>query len=125
MITVEEVLLLHYNSIADYGGSSGVRDINLLKSAVIRPFQHFEGVEQYPSAFQKAAAIFESIIKNHPFVDGNKRTGFLAAYAVLYKKGFVLTASNNDAYNFVVEVSSSNLPFEEIVIWFHKNSRYL
>lgn len=85
MISLEEVLQLHKNSIRDFGGSPGIRDISLLESAVIRPFQQFEKIELYPSAFEKAAEILQSIIKNHPFVDGNKRTGFLAAYALLYK----------------------------------------
>ncbi len=125
MITVEEVLQLHKNAIHDFGGSPGIRDINLLRSAVIRPFQSFEDIELYPSPFEKAAAIFESLIKSHPFVDGNKRTSFLAAFALLYKNGFELATSNQDTYNFVIQVSSSHIPFDEMVIWFRKNSRHL
>ncbi len=63
MISLEEVLHLHKNSIRDFGGSSGVRDINLLESSVTRPFQSFEGVELYPPAFEKAAAPLQSIVK--------------------------------------------------------------
>ena len=83
MITLVDVFQLHKNSIKDFGGSPGIRDVDSLKSAVSRHFQSFEDVELYPSVFEKTAAIFESLIKNHPFGDGNKRTGFLAAYALL------------------------------------------
>ena len=123
MITLEEILLLHKNSIRDFGGSYGVRDINLLESAITRPFQSFEDAELYPSSFQKAAAILQSIVINHPFIDGNKRTGFLAAFALLFRLGIELTASNKDAYDFVVNVASSAVSFEEMTTWFAKNSQ--
>lgn len=125
MITLAEVVQLHKNSIKDFGGNPGIRDINVLKSAVSRPFQSFEDVELYPSVFEKTAAIFESLIKNRPFIDGNKRTGFLAAYALLYKNRFELVASKEKAYDFVIQVSSSSISFEVIVIWFRKNSMRL
>lgn len=125
MITLEEVLDLHKNSIRDFGGTSGIRDINLLESSIARPFQSFEDIELYPSAFDKAAAILESIVKNHPFVDGNKRTGFLASFALLYRSGIELTASEKDAYNFVVNIASSQISIHEIADWFSKNSRFI
>lgn len=125
MITLVEVLQLHKNSIRDFGGNPEIRDINLLKSAVSRPFQSFEDMEIYPSVFEKAAAIFESLIKSPPFADGNKRTGFLAAYALLYKNRFELIASKKSAYDFVIQVGSSGISFEVIAIWFRKNSSRL
>ena len=72
MILLEEVLLLHEFSIKDFGGASGIRNIGLLESAIARPFQTFGGEDLYPSPFDKAAAIGESLIENHPFIDGNK-----------------------------------------------------
>jgi death-on-curing protein len=125
VITLVDVFNLHKNSIKDFGGSLGIRDVNSLKSAVSRPFQSFEDVELYPSVFEKTAAIFESLIRNHPFVDGNKRTGFLAAYALLYRNRFELVASKDKAYDFVIQVSSSRLSFDVIAIWFRKNSMRL
>ncbi|HKG67830.1 MAG TPA: type II toxin-antitoxin system death-on-curing family toxin [Segetibacter sp.] len=125
MITLVDVFQLHKNSIKDFGGSPGIRDVDSLKSAVSRPFQSFEDVELYPSVFEKTAAIFESLIKNHPFVDGNKRTGFLAAYALLYRNKFELVASKDKAYDFVIQVSSTSLSFDVIAIWFRKNSMRL
>ena len=125
MITLVDVFNLHKNSIKDFGGSPGIREVNSLKSAVSRPFQSFEDVELYPSVFEKTAAFFESFIRNHPFVDGNKRTGFLAAYALLYRNRFELVASKDKAYDFVIQVSSASLSFDVIAIWFRKNSMRL
>jgi death-on-curing protein len=76
MIEKNYILKLHYRSIEAYGGSHGVRDEGLLESAIARHFQTFGGDDLYPSTFEKAAALCESLIVNHPFVDGNKRTGF-------------------------------------------------
>ena len=125
MITLVDVFQLHKNSIKDFGGGPGIRDVDSLKSAVSRPFQSFEDVELYPSVFEKTAAILESLIRNHPFVDGNKRTGFLAAYALLYRNRFELVASKDKAYDFVIQVSSSSISFDVIAIWFRKNSMRL
>ena len=123
MITLDEVLQLHEKSIQDYGGSSGIRDTNMLESAIARPFQSFGGTELYPTPFEKAAAIMESIIKNHPFVDGNKRTGFLAGFALLYRTGLLIVASQETVYNFVIDIASSNIAFEDIVLWLQQNTQ--
>ncbi len=73
MISKEEVLRLHHLSIVKYGGSDGIRDEGLLESALARPYQTFGGNDLYQTIYEKAAAIMESVIINHPFVDGNKR----------------------------------------------------
>jgi death on curing protein len=82
MITKTDVLELHSLSIETYGGAHGVRDEGLLEAAIARPYQTFDGNDLYPGAIEKAAAIFESVLKNHPFIDGNKRTSFLAMFAL-------------------------------------------
>jgi death on curing protein len=76
MILKEDVLDLHRKSIERYGGSHGIRDIALLESAIARPMQTFDGIEFYPSIIEKAAALGESLIKNHPFIDGKKELDF-------------------------------------------------
>jgi death-on-curing protein len=76
MILLDEVLLIHKLGIKRYGGSDGLRDESALLSAIQRPFQTFDGKDLYRDAYSKAAAAIESILINHPFVDGNKRTGF-------------------------------------------------
>ena len=78
MILIEDILHLHDLSVKDFGGSKGLRDLGSLESAIARPFQTFGGQELYVSVLEKSAALIQSIISNHPFVDGNKRTGFLA-----------------------------------------------
>ncbi|MEP6512693.1 MAG: type II toxin-antitoxin system death-on-curing family toxin [Parafilimonas sp.] len=125
MILIDEVLRLHENSIRDYGGSFGIRDKDLLESAIARPFQTFGGIDLYTSVFEKAAALLESLIKNHPFVDGNKRTGFLAAFVFLHRNNFEIIAEQENAYDFVIKVGSSQLTFEEIVDWLQQNSKPL
>jgi len=87
MILLEDILNLHKYSIQKYGGSEGLRDSGLLESAIARPFQTFGGEDLYPSVFEKAAALGESLIINHPFIDGNKRTGAVAMAALLEDEG--------------------------------------
>ena len=78
MILLDDILALHKKSIGDYGGAQGIRDSGLLESAIARPFQTFEEKDLYPTFYEKTAALDESLIKNHPFIDGNKRTGMTA-----------------------------------------------
>jgi death-on-curing protein len=77
MISVKDVLKIQRILIENFGGENGVRDIGALESALNRPFATFNSAELYPGPVEKAAAIIESIIVNHPFVDGNKRTGYV------------------------------------------------
>ena len=85
MILLEDILSLHDASISDYGGIQGIRDIGLLKSAIARPFQTFDGNDLYPTSIEKAAALSESLVINHPFLDGNKRTGVLGMLTILFE----------------------------------------
>ncbi|NNU34587.1 type II toxin-antitoxin system death-on-curing family toxin [Mucilaginibacter sp. S1162] len=92
MIELEKVLRLHDASIKSYGGGHGLRDKNLLLAAIARPFQTFDQQELYPTPVEKAAAIFESLIINHPFIDGNKRTAYLTLRYILTLSGFDIMA---------------------------------
>ena len=87
MILLEDILNLHKYSIQKYGGSEGLRDSGLLESAIARPFQTFGGEDLYPSVFEEAAALGESLIINHPFINGNKRSGAVAMSALLEDEG--------------------------------------
>ena len=78
-LTVEQVLFIHMRLIAETGGSPGLRDLGLLASAVARPQATFGGEDLYPDLLSKAAALMDSLVRNHPFVDGNKRVGITAA----------------------------------------------
>ncbi len=122
MIIIDEVFELHEKSILDYGGSRGLRDIGLLQSALARPFQTFGGEDLYPTIFEKAAALGESLIVNHPFIDGNKRTGMLCMTALLMVNNYTFIASSHDFYNFVINISTGSISFEEIVKWLKNNT---
>lgn len=121
MILFEDILLLHELSIEKYGGSQGIRDIGLLESAIARPFQTFAGEDLYPSIIEKAAALIESLVINHPFIDGNKRTGAVAMIAFIENEGIVFSAENEDFYNFVLTISTGERSFDEIVKWLREN----
>lgn len=123
MIFIEDILELHNKSINDFGGSNGTRDIGLLESAIARPFQTFGGEDLYPTIFEKAAALGESLIINHPFVDGNKRTGMLAMAGLLIEHNLYLTAASEDLYNFVINISTGSISFEKIVEWLKNNTQ--
>lgn len=123
MILLEDILQLHSFSVQKYGGAEGVRDLGLLKSAIARPFQTFGGEELYPSVFEKAAALGESLIVNHPFVDGNKRTGFLAMASLLEEEAFLLKATQDEAYDFTILISIGNTKTEDIIEWLKNNSQ--
>jgi len=92
MISTEEILKIHKLLIDQFGGSHGVRDKSSLNSEINRPFATFDQQELYPEPVDKAAAILESIVTNHPFVDGNKRTGYVLARLLLLKSGLGFTA---------------------------------
>lgn len=121
-LTAEQVLFIHYSLIEETGGSHGIRDLALFQSAVARPLAAFGGNDLYPDLFTKAAALMHSIIKNHPFVDGNKRTGITAASIFLMHNGFQITASNKELERFTVKIASTNTDIEEIAKWFKKQS---
>ncbi len=122
MIHIAEVLRIHEKLIEVYDGSHGVRDENLLISSVNRPFSGFGDNEFYPSPAEKAAAIFESIVKNHPFIDGNKRTGYYLLRAMLLLGNEDLAASEDEKYDFVILVASGKIEYPAILNWIKANT---
>ena len=125
MILLNDILELHQKSIHDFGGSHGIRDIGLLEAALARPFQTFGGNDLYPTIFEKAAALGESLIKNHHFVDGNKRTGLLGIVSFLINHQYIFKASPDDLYNFVINISTGAVSFDEIVAWLKGNTEHI
>lgn len=117
MISVAQALKIHTIAIEGFGGANGVRDMGALESALVRPFQTFGGEDLYPCVFEKAAAIGESIIVNHPFVDGNKRTGYILMEALLRHEGYTITAADETLYSFIINISTGAISFNEIVAW--------
>lgn len=120
--SLEEILYLHYMAIEDFGGSHGVRDESRLLSVVESPFQHVFGKELYESLFDKAAVYMKSIITDHPFADGNKRTATMLATIFLHKNGFELNLKPIDLADFAVKIAVDHLSVNEIADWLQKHS---
>ncbi|WP_158859351.1 type II toxin-antitoxin system death-on-curing family toxin [Lunatibacter salilacus] len=120
MIGYEEVIEIHKILLHEFGGSPGVRDENALRAALERPFSGFGATEFYPNPEEKASAILESIVKNHPFIDGNKRTGYVLMRLVLMNFGKDIQATQEDKYDFIIAIASGKLDFSEIVTWIKK-----
>lgn len=121
-LTVSQVKAIHGEIVNETGGSPGIRDSGLLESAVIRPQMTFEGKELYPDIFMKAAILGFSLINNHPFVDANKRTGYLSMEIFLSLNGFEINASEDDAYDAVLKVASHKMFEEELSLWLKEHS---
>ena len=119
----EQILFIHYRVIEETGGGHGIRDLALLQSAVERSKATFEGNDLYPDLFTKAAALMHSIIKNHPFVDGNKRTAITAASIFLMRNNYTLTASNIELERFTIKVASKDVELKEIAKWFKEHTK--
>jgi death-on-curing protein len=97
-LTVAEVIAIHHNQIEEYGGAHGLRDQGLLEAAVFRPQTGY-----YNDISDEAAALLESLVNNHAFVDGNKRVGFAAVHTFLLVNGYDLDVSSRSAYEFMIE----------------------
>ncbi|MEI8073206.1 MAG: type II toxin-antitoxin system death-on-curing family toxin [Bacteroidota bacterium] len=117
MISYKEVVDIHQLLIDEFGGANGIRDKELLSSALARSLQTFDGKELYPTAIEKAACLIESILINHPFIDGNKRTGYVIMRLILLTNNLDIIASQEEKYTFVIDIASGNSKFDSIVSW--------
>ncbi len=122
-LTPEQVLFLHSRVIAETGGAHGVRDLGMLLSALARPMATFENKNLYPDLFSKAAALMDSLVRNHPFMDGNKRTAIAAAGIFLRFNHHQLIVENDEMVRFTLACAQSQLPLDEITSWFKLHSR--
>ena len=122
-LSPEQILFLHARVIAETGGAQGIRDIGLLISALDRLNAAFGGSEIYPDVFTKAAALLHSLIQNHPFVDGNERTGIAAAVLYIQANGFRLTATNTALESFTMSVARGEQEVQGITTWFIEHSQ--
>jgi len=123
MIEADFAIKIHEILINEYGGTHGMRDLNSLKSALARPFASFDQKELYPSIFSKAAALIESLISNHPFLDGNKRVGYFFLRFFLLSHNYDIQDIHQEKYDFVISIATGNLSFEEIRAWITEKSR--
>lgn len=117
MISVEKAEQIHNVLIEKFGGLTGIRDLTGLEAALARPYATFDQHELYPEAVDKAAAIFESLVINHPFMDGNKRISYVLMRLILLENGFDITASQDEKYEMVITASMGQIRFDEIKNW--------
>lgn len=122
-LTPQQVLAIHIQVTEHTGGSQGVRDLGLLESAVYRSRASFGGKDLYRNIFDKAAALLQSLLKNHPFVDGNKRTALTSAGIFLKINGYKLINTHKKEVEFSVRVDNESLELHEISSWLKKNSK--
>lgn len=119
-LTIEQVIIIHDDLIKKDGGLPGIRDINLLWSAIDAPKMAFYGQEMYPTVYEKAATYLYHIIGNHPFNDANKRTGAAVVLTFLTFNKAEIRFFDEDLEFLSVEVAKGNKTKEEIVCWLRK-----
>jgi death-on-curing protein len=117
-LSAQQVLFIHARLTDETGGDHLLRDVGLLASAVARPRAVFAGSDLYPSLEAKAAALMQSLILNHPFLDGNKRTGITAAALFLLGNGRRLTADNAELERFTYAVTNGQVALAGMSLWF-------
>lgn len=122
MIDLQIVEEYHNALIDQFGGSKGVRDIAGLEAALARPYMTFDKQYLYPTAIDKAAAVFESVIINHPFVDGNKRIAYLLLRLTLRDAHITMLASQIEKYDMAVSASMGHINFDQIKAWITQHS---
>ncbi len=116
-LTKEQVLLLHSALTQETGGTDGLRDEGLLESALETPFQRFGETDPYPSIRQKAARLGFGLIRNHAFLDGNKRIGAHAMLVFLSLNGIELTYTQSDLSDLILAVAAGTQSFDDMVKW--------
>ena len=112
-LRVDDVLRFHMRQIEVHGGAHGIRDVNLLESALAQPCATFGGQYLHPSLASMAAAYLFHLCKNHPFVDGNKRVALATATVFLKMNGQTLVASQDDVERLVLGVADSSVSKED------------
>ncbi len=112
-------LALHDAFIAEFGGRPGMRDESLLESALARPRQLFSYDD--PDLFALAVTIVSGILRNHPFIDGNKRTAFMVGYVFLTRNGRKLSAPEAEATQIIIALAAGKMTEKEFVVWLREN----
>lgn len=122
-LTLEQVIVIHDRQIELFGGIHGISRFELLESAIMRPQATFSGKDLYPTVFLKAAAMMHSIVMNHAFVDGNKRTGTVSGLVFLELNGFRLDADHDVLIDAVLKVESKKWNIEKLANWLKTSSK--
>lgn len=119
----KNIIELHSDLIQTFGGIDGIRDENLLESAVEAPFQTFGGQDLYPSTIEKAARLCYGLVKNHPFLDGNKRIGTHAMLAFLLRNGIQVEYDDGDLISEILSLASGSVTYENFLNWLEAHTQ--
>jgi len=122
-LSFDQLVAIHEMQLETFGGLDGLRDRGSLESAVARPAMTFGGEDLYPDMASKAAALMESLVMNHPFVDGNKRVGAAAAELFLEVNELRLLAADKEFEEITLALASGKVPVEKLTIWFRQRIR--
>ena len=121
-ITVEAAIRIHERQLAEHGGQAGVRDENLLASAIGRPRNLFAYTDPTPTIPMLAASYAFGIARNHAFLDGNKRTAYVVCRTFLILNGFDLTAAHDDRYETFLALATGTISEAELAAWLAANT---
>lgn len=116
-LSKDQVLYLHSELIKATGGLDGLRDDNLLQSALLSPMQTYNSVELFPSLIDKAVRLACGLTQNHPFIDGNKRIGAHAMLVTLKLNGISLSYTQQELSSVFLELASDEIAYEELKVW--------
>ena len=119
-LSTDQIVELHSQLISASGGTDGVRDLGLIESAIASAFGTYFGVDQYPTIEEKAARLCYSLVKNHGFIDGNKRIGIFAMLVLLEINDIILDCTDKELVDLGVGVASSNLTYDDILEFIKK-----
>lgn len=119
--SIESIVEFHSHIVRECGGQDGVRDKGLLDSALNAPFQSFDGIDLFPSVLDKAARLAFGIIENHPFIDGNKRTGVHVMLAFLRANGVYVNCSQSDLIEIAIAVAEGRANQDDLLDWLNEH----
>ncbi len=123
VLSLEDLVWLHAVAIEEFGGSHGVRDKGILEPALGRPRATFGGKNLYATPFKRAAALAESLILNHGFVDGNKRSAMYAMAAWLEREGCRLEAEHGELRDLALAIATHKMTVDQTAVWLKDRSR--
>jgi len=121
ILTLRIVTIIHNAIIEYYGGAGGIHSKNMILSSLSAPFSSYGKQEFYLTPIEKAGILFYSIIKNHGFVDGNKRTACLMLSLILHIYGYRLTASNLSIEKMALDIANNRISKEKVFLWIYHN----
>lgn len=122
-LSIEQVLYLHERIIEKAGGKQGTRDFTLMHSALERCKATFGGEDLYATLFDKASALLHSLVMNHAFLDGNKRTAYQTMKRFLYDNGYRMTAGQKEIVRFCISINNKGVRGKEIVQWLQDHTQ--